>query len=93
MSSKGKKKKAGTPSLKDKIPPQFLGGLPHLELLGNRQITIEGSKGILKYSDDIIRINTGSMVITFLGRNLNVRCIAPDCTMVEGFVTGIEFTV
>lgn len=91
MSSRDKKKT--TPPLKDKIPPQFLAGLPHLELLGNRQITVEGSRGILKYSDDTIRINAGSMVITFCGRGLNVRCIAPDCTMVEGFVTKIEFTV
>ncbi|MCH5300203.1 MAG: YabP/YqfC family sporulation protein [Ruminococcus sp.] len=80
-------------SIKNKIPPQFLSGLSHLELLGNRQITIEGSRGILKYSDDVIRINAGSMVISFSGRNLNVKCIAPDCTMVEGFVTKIEFTV
>lgn len=81
------------PPLKDKIPPQFLSALPHMELIGNRQITVEGSKGILKYSGDVIRINAGSMVIAFFGRSLNVRCIAPDCTMVEGFVTKIEFTV
>lgn len=80
-------------SIKNKIPPQFLTGIPQLELLGNRQITIEGSRGILKYSDEVIRINAGSMVISFCGRNLNVKCIAPDCTMVEGFVTKIEFTV
>lgn len=80
-------------SIKNRIPPQFLTGLPQLELLGNRQITIEGSRGILKYSDEVIRINAGSMVISFSGRNLNVKCIAPDCTMVEGFVTKIEFTV
>lgn len=93
MSNKDKKDPRKIPSLKEKIPPQFLGRLPHLELIGNRQITIEGSKGILKYSDDVIRINAGAMVITFCGRNLNVKCIAPDCTMVDGVVTKIEFTV
>lgn len=89
MNSRDKKK----PPLRDKIPPQFSAGLPHMEFIGNRQITVEGSKGILKYSEDVIRINAGSMVLTFCGRGLNVRCIAPDCTVVEGFVTKIEFIV
>lgn len=93
VNNKDKKGKRPLNSIKSKIPPHFLAGLPNLELLGNRQITIEGSRGILKYSDDVIRINAGSMVISFFGRSLNVKCIAPDCTMVEGFVTKIEFTV
>lgn len=80
-------------ALKDKIPAQFLGNQPTLEFIGNRQVVIEGTKGILKYTDDTIRINAGVMIITFIGRNLNVRCISPDCTMVDGFISNIEFTV
>lgn len=79
-------------AIKDKIPPQYLGGLPTLEFVGNRQVIIEGSKGILKYSDDTIRINTGQMIITFYGKDLNVRCISPDCTKVDGFIYNLEFS-
>lgn len=93
MFKKNKTGKSCSHSIKNRIPPQFLTGLPQLELLGNRQVTVEGSKGILKYESDVIRVNASGMVITFKGRNLNVRCISPDCTVVEGFISDIEFTV
>lgn len=81
-----------TEKIKEKIPLHFLSQLPQLELSGNRQLIIEGSKGILKYESDLIRINTKGLIISFFGRNLNVRCIAPESTIVEGFITKIEFT-
>ncbi len=93
LKNQDKKSRNRINEIKNKIPPQYLSNLPHLELLGNRQVTVEGSKGILKYADDTIRLNAGSMVITFSGRNLNVRCIGTDCTMVDGFISNIEFTV
>ncbi len=86
-----KDKKQGFKNLSEILPAHFLGNQPQIEMIGNRRITVEGTKGILKYTAELIRLNTGGMVISFFGRNLNVRCISPDCTVVEGFVTKIEF--
>ena len=33
-------------------------GLPILDMLGNRRITIEGSTGVLRYESENIKINT-----------------------------------
>lgn len=68
-----------------------MGGVPMIELLGNRRITLEGSTGILLYESDNIKINTNKMVVSFSGRGLCVRCISSSCVEIEGFVTGIEF--
>ncbi len=93
MSNKEKRGKAGFSASKAVLQAGLYGNQPHIEMIGNRQITVEGTKGILKYTADLIRLNAGAVIISFKGRNLNVRCISPDCTMVEGFVDNIEFTV
>lgn len=68
-----------------------MGMMPLIEMLGNKQITVEGSTGILLYESENIKINTNKMVVSFCGRGLCVRCISSSCVEVEGFITKIEF--
>ncbi len=68
-----------------------MGGMPVIEMLGNRRITLEGSTGILLYESENIKINTRKMVVSFCGRGLCVRCISSSCVEIEGFITKIEF--
>lgn len=68
-----------------------MGGMPVIDMLGNRRITLEGSTGILLYESENIKINTRKMVVSFCGRGLCVRCISSSCVEIEGFVTKIEF--
>lgn len=73
------------------LPPMH--GAPCIELNGNREAVIEGSKGVLEYTTDCVRINAASMVITLSGRGLDLRCISDSSLIIEGFITGVEFTV
>ena len=68
-----------------------IGGLPYIEMTGNRRIIIEGSTGVLLYERESIKINTNKMVISFSGRGLTVRCISDSCVEIDGFITAIEF--
>lgn len=68
-----------------------LGSAPTIEMLSNRQITVEGSTGILLYESENIKVNTNRMVISFCGRGLCVRCISSSCVEIDGFVSKIEF--
>ena len=66
---------------------------PHFEISSNREVIIEGSRGVLEYSTEIIRVNTNGMVVCFKGRNLNVKCISPQALIINGFINAIEFSV
>lgn len=66
---------------------------PCIELSGNRELLIEGSKGVLEYASDTIRVNTAGMLITVGGRELNLRCISDSALMIDGFITCLSFTV
>lgn len=72
-----------------------VGALPnssHFEMNGNREVIIEGSKGIIQYEENIIRVNMGKMITTFFGRHLTIKCFTKDSLIIEGFITSIEFT-
>jgi sporulation protein YqfC len=86
--SKNEKKKR---RLLAELPP--MTGAPCIELSGNREAVIEGSKGVLEYSTECVRVNTGGMVVTLSGRELDLRCISSSSLIIRGFITGLEFAV
>lgn len=73
------------------LPPGALFGTAHFEINGNREVIVDGCKGVLEYDETKVRINTGKMVTSFLGRRLTIKCLTSDSLIVEGFITSIEF--
>ena len=71
--------------------PLDLGTAPLIEMIGNRSVSVEGSTGILLYETTNIKIGTNSMVLSFEGRGLGVRCVSGSCVEITGYVTKIEF--
>lgn len=63
----------------------------HIEMKSNRKITVEGCRGIEEYDENVIRINVSKMLISFFGRDMQIRCLTSDALVITGFVTGIEF--
>ena len=66
---------------------------PCIELSGNRELLIEGSKGVLSYSADSVRVNTGGMIVNIAGRELDLRCISDSALIIDGFIMSLSFTV
>ncbi len=70
----------------------FIGKSSHIEIKGNTVVNLEGSKGVLEYSTECIRIAADQFVVSVLGRNLSLKCISPISLTIEGFITNISFT-
>ncbi len=64
---------------------------PHIEITDNRTVNIEGSKGVMEYSNKVIRVNLGDYSVVFSGRSLALKCISPTVLVIEGFILNIEF--
>ena len=71
------------------LPP--MSGAPCIELTGNREVVLEGSRGVLEYTPETIRVNTVGMIVSFCGRELDLRCISPSALIIGGTITSIEF--
>lgn len=78
---------------KRRIPTLPSVSAPCFELSGNRELLIEGSKGVLEYAPDTVRVNTAGMILTVSGRDLNLRCISDTALIIDGFITSMRFTV
>lgn len=84
--NKFSKKKSEKPRLS-----KYYLDMPYLELFGNREIRIEGCKGVLSYDEFLIRINTSGIIICLKGRGLSLKSLSPTCLVIEGYITAIEF--
>lgn len=65
--------------------------LPNIEARGNREVSIDGCKGILEYEQDRIKINTGKLLITFIGDSIEISVYSDIETVITGNIFSIEF--
>lgn len=72
-------------------PIGFATESSNFEIIGNKEVKIEGCKRILKFSKESIKISTAGMSANFLGRNLRIKCLTPDSLLIQGFINNIEF--
>lgn len=73
-------------------PMDFLKSKLHIELDGNNTVVLEGSKGVLEYSEECIRISADSYVVSFEGRGLTLKCISPSALTIKGYILNIGFS-
>lgn len=73
------------------FPTDLTSNIPLIEMTGNREITIEGCTGVLKYESENIKVNTKSMVLSVTGRSLKLKYLSSSALVIEGTVLKIEF--
>lgn len=73
------------------LPVDLVTGMVHFEFSGNREVIIEGCRGILEYDENIICIDTGKMTARFMGRGLELRNFTDHSAVIDGFISSVEF--
>jgi sporulation protein YqfC len=64
------------------IPPTALGGVPQIELAGNREALVDGCTAVLEYDEHVVKLSAGKLAIRFAGRNLQIRVLTHDSAVV-----------
>lgn len=64
--------------------------MPHIIFNASKEVTVEGSKGIIEYKTDTVRINCGNYILRFRGENLSVKAPAPDEISLSGEIVSLE---
>lgn len=73
------------------IPRDVTFGVPNIKMTGNMEITIENHKGIIEYSQSILRINSGCGIIKISGKDLEIKEISQEYVTINGMFDSIEF--
>jgi sporulation protein YqfC len=71
------------------LPVDVVAGLPHVELLGNRQIFLSNHKGITSYTDTEIDVNCGALYLRVTGRDLSLISMTGDELRIGGTITSL----
>lgn len=73
------------------LPVDLVAGMAHLEFSGNREVVIEGCRGIVEYDENIVCLKTDKMTVRFLGRGLELRNFTDHSAIIDGFISSVEF--
>ena len=66
--------------------------LPHIIFNSCKEATVEGSKGVLEYKTNRVKINCGKYILKFEGENLCIKAPSCDEVIVSGEIFSFEFT-
>lgn len=73
------------------LPKEIVLDIPNIKMIGSMEAVVENHKGILEYSQEILRINSASGIIKILGKNLEIKEINQEDILIKGDIDLIEF--
>lgn len=73
------------------MPKDVVLGVPIVNVTGQNEASIENYRGILEYTDKLIRILTKLGRIHIIGRGLQIEYYTNDEMKIVGHITVIEF--
>lgn len=91
----GKKRTKGAKKIKLaemlEVPKDVVLGEAIITLTGKREALIENYKGIIKYTDDYIKVLTKDGVIEFKGNFFNITYLTDEEIKIIGNITDINY--
>lgn len=86
-----RKPAAGRPENLLDLPAALKPSVPHIETEGNREVVVDGCRGILAYEENLIRLNAGSLILSFRGSELSIQNYSDRQSVITGNIAAIEF--
>ena len=77
---------------KNKIFSDMFTDEPRIEMLGNREIIVDGCKGVVEYDENTIRLSLGESVLSLCGSDLVIKTFDNDIAVISGQICEISFT-
>ena len=92
----GKKLKPDTESKKQKV--SFFGNLPELsgpiiKICGNREVAVDGCRGVVDYYDKLIKLRIQGGSVTFSGAGLQIVSFNESQALIKGSLQNVEFNI
>ncbi len=73
------------------LPKEVTLNIPVIKIMGRNDIYIENHKGIVEYSNEILRINSEIGIVKIMGKNLYIKEISREEIFITGDISTIEF--
>lgn len=93
------KKKKEKATVKEKvarmleIPEEVVSDRPKITTVGRKEVFVENYRGIIEFTNEIVRINSNYGVITITGKNMKIREITNEDIIITGDIDNIDYVV
>lgn len=62
-----------------------------IEMLGNREIIIDGCKGVIEYGENTIKLNIGELALCLVGTDMVIESFDSGVAIIRGRFAEINF--
>jgi sporulation protein YqfC len=63
----------------------------NIELFGNKQIIVDGCKGVIDYNEDFLKLDLGKIILKVTGKNLVIDSYIYEQVDLKGEIVSVEF--
>ncbi len=102
MKGEGDKMRKKGPELPEKSPAEKVmdafqlpknksGIITALHITGVHEAIVEGHRGIIEYTSEVIRLNTPQFIMKISGAELEITAVAEEYIELKGLICGVEY--
>lgn len=73
------------------VPKDLALGLPVVHIVGKMEVCVENYRGILEYTDTLVRVQTKCGQLRFLGKRLAIEYYTNDEMKITGCIRTMEY--
>lgn len=73
------------------VPQDITLDLPRLTMIGNIQLYIENHRGVLHFSEELLKLALSKGQLEVHGKNLSIRAILAEEVMIEGNIHELKY--
>lgn len=73
------------------LPQDVVFDLPRITMIGNLQLYIENHRGVIGFSDELLRLRLTVGTLEITGQELVIRAILPEEVFIEGTIADIRY--
>ena len=88
-----KKKFQGVLAETFELPKEILLDLPRVTIIGNQHLYVQNHRGIVEYTDKIIRISVSGGELIVKGDKLIIRNVFSEEIFIEGVIDRLNYEI
>ncbi len=73
------------------MPKDVVLGIPIVTIAGREELCIENYRGIIEYTDELIRVQTKAGQIKIIGKKMQIEYYTNDEMKINGRITSLEY--
>lgn len=69
-----------------------ISDVPDINIISNKEACITGICSVVEYTQDLIRLNCGHLLLTVKGGRLNMTALSVEEVIIKGELLSVEFS-